>query len=141
MLISALEEADRIKMNADARDAAAKGTQQHCPKTLSDLNLTRDHQQLVTHQVANWLEKIYEPSQDLDIIGQRQPRQPQRGGSVDFEHVSDLIYELTVLQAIFDALRAGQLSKIMEFLETSQNCQQYLWLVGNIPFFDNFKYK
>ena len=114
MLVGALEAADRIKLNADARDVANDngGTQQHCPKTLSDVNLTRDHQQLVTHQVANWLEEIYEPSQDLDVIGQRQPRQPQRGATIDFEHVSDLMYELRVLQAIFDALRAGQLTSI-----------------------------
>ena len=63
-----------------------------------------------------------------------------RRGGVDFEHINDLKYELRVLHTIFDWLRAGRLSEVQQFLEQTDNSQQYLWLIGNIPFFDNFKY-
>lgn len=100
---------------------------QECPKTMLDNDTLRDHKKMVVHQVARWLETIYEP----DELGIHKLSDDQ-----------SLQNKLHTLKTIFDYLRGGRLQELQKFLMNHITFNElYLHQFGNIPFFDNICYE
>ena len=49
--------------------------------------------------------------------------------------------ELNLLRCILQHLRAGELQELQRFLYEAQHQDKYLFLLGNLPFFDNCKFQ
>lgn len=91
------------------------------------------------HQVARWLETIYEPQSRLDHIN----APPLNVGPRDFDQEKSKASakaDHEILSAVFDHLRGGKLQEVQSFLNATRCDDKYLYLLGNLPFFDNCSY-
>ena len=89
--------------------------------------------------MARWLETIYEPKSQLNPFNAYQ----LNAGSNDFDKEKTgrvAGAELKILSTIFDHLRGGKLQQVQSFLHENLCQDKHLYLLGNLPFFDNVSY-
>jgi len=91
-------------------------------------NITlKDHQKLIIHAVAQWLENMHELTIDPNSVKHNNP--------------GDIANELEIFKVLFDHLRGGKLQEVQQLLISLGSMDKYLQLIGNMPFFDNIQYE
>ena len=100
--------------------------------------------------VARWLESVYQMDPKADILVSKHLNEGPSAPTFNFEDLdtdssfSDPSFgegEKNLLRQIFEHLRAGKLSEVMDKLQAAQCHEHYLMLNGTTPMHDNIEFK